>query len=62
MEVFVCAFVGSLVGVAVTLGGINILTTLISVWESRRQIEKLQLTIDNARKAGVPITYETFKN
>jgi hypothetical protein len=58
MVTFFLAFAGAAVGVIVTLGGVNLLTTIISVLESRRQVEQLRLSIDNARKAGIPVNYE----
>lgn len=58
MEVFIAAFLGAATGVAVTLGGVNVLTTLVTIFEGRKQIEQLRLAIDNARKAGVPISHD----
>lgn len=58
MTVFLAAFAGAMIGVVLTLGGVNLLTTFISVLESRKQIEQLRLSIDSARKTGIPISYE----
>lgn len=58
MEVLLAAFVGSVVGVIVSLGGSNMVNTYITVVESRRQVEQLRVSIDNATKAGIPISYE----
>lgn len=54
----VAAFFGSMLGVIVTLGGLSVLSSILTTWGSRKQIEQLRVAIDRARKEGVPVSYE----